>query len=237
MARIGVLAYTFAKGDIMPEITITRHGQANSGATSEADYDRLTDLGHQQAAWLGDYIDSTEGFDRIISGALNRQIDTARGLNHAKIPHEVDPRLNQLDYFALSDSLTNMHGTPFPDSAESFAAHVPQILSHWAQEETPDSLESYTAFRTRIFAATREAAKLPGRTLLVSSTGVIASLTAIALGLETAAKSKMFLHVAHTSLHRFAFHPFGGKDEMHVAQYGATPHLDHPSRHHARTMV
>lgn len=221
----------------MAEITITRHGQANSGATSEAEYDQLTKLGHQQAAWLGEYIDQTEGFDRVISGALNRQIDTAKGLNHAGIPHEIDPRLNELNYFALSDSLSDMHGVPFPDSAESFAAHVPQILSHWAREETPPELESYADFRARIFAATRDAAKLPGRTLLVSSTGVIASLTAIALGLETHSKAKMFLYVSHTSLHRFAFHPFAGDDEMHVAQYGATPHLDHPSRHFARTMV
>lgn len=221
----------------MAEITITRHGQANSGATSEAEYDQLTPLGHQQAGWLGEYIDQTEGFDRVISGGLNRQMDTARGLNHAGVPHEVDPRLNELEYFALSASLTDMHGVPFPDSAKSFAAHVPQILSHWAQEETPPEIESYTHFRTRIFAALEDAAKLPGRTLLVSSTGVIASLTAIALGLETHYKAKMFLHVAHTSLHRFAFHEFGDTAELHVAQYGATPHLDHPARHHARTMV
>ncbi|PTX57641.1 broad specificity phosphatase PhoE [Litoreibacter ponti] len=221
----------------MAEITITRHGQANAGAKTEEEYDRLTPLGHQQAAWLGEYFAQTQGFDRIISGGLNRQIDTARGLNLNGLPHEIDSRLNELNYFALSDSLQDMHGVPFPDSAESFAAHVPQILSHWAAEETPPEIESYAHFRGRIFAAVQDAAKLPGRTLLVSSTGVIASLTAIALGLETHNKAKMFLHVAHTSLHRFAFYDIAGREELYVAQYGATPHLDHPDRHHARTMV
>lgn len=221
----------------MGEITITRHGQANSGARSEEEYDRLSDLGHKQAAWLGDHFVATQGFDRVISGGLRRQIETAEGLNHWGAPHTVDPRLNELNYFALSDSLSDMHGVPFPDTPGSFAAHVPQVLSHWAAEETPDHIESYADFRKRIFGAIQDACALDGRTLLVSSTGVIASLTALALGLELHQKSKMFLFVPHTSLHRFAFHDIGGTPELHMTQYGATPHLDHPDRAYAKTMV
>ena len=37
----------------MGELTLIRHGQANSGATTEEDYDRLSDLGHTQARLLG----------------------------------------------------------------------------------------------------------------------------------------------------------------------------------------
>ena len=37
----------------MGEVVLVRHGQANSGATDEESYDRLSDLGHQQARWLG----------------------------------------------------------------------------------------------------------------------------------------------------------------------------------------
>ncbi len=40
----------------MSHITPIRHGQANTGARTEADYDRLSPLGHQQAAWLGDHL-------------------------------------------------------------------------------------------------------------------------------------------------------------------------------------
>ena len=40
----------------MSHITLIRHGQANSQARDEASYDRLSDLGHQQAAWLGEWL-------------------------------------------------------------------------------------------------------------------------------------------------------------------------------------
>ena len=39
----------------MVELTIVRHGQANTGATDEKSYDKLSDLGRQQARWLGEH--------------------------------------------------------------------------------------------------------------------------------------------------------------------------------------
>ncbi len=42
----------------MSKITLIRHGQANNTATDEAGYDRLSDLGRQQARWLGEYMPS-----------------------------------------------------------------------------------------------------------------------------------------------------------------------------------
>ena len=54
----------------MGEIILVRHGQANSYATTEEDYDRLSELGHQQAQWLGDWFrDHAYQFDHIVSGA------------------------------------------------------------------------------------------------------------------------------------------------------------------------
>ena len=41
----------------MPHITLVRHGQANSDAKDEDGYDKLSDLGHQQARWLGEHFD------------------------------------------------------------------------------------------------------------------------------------------------------------------------------------
>ena len=55
----------------MVEIILVRHGQANSAANDEEGYDRLSDLGHQQAKWLGEYLRSREKpFDKVISGGL-----------------------------------------------------------------------------------------------------------------------------------------------------------------------
>ena len=42
---------------------------AQSGATDEASYDRLSPLGLQQARWLGEHLAATgQGFDRVIAG-------------------------------------------------------------------------------------------------------------------------------------------------------------------------
>jgi len=215
----------------MSEITIIRHGQANSGARSEDDYDRLSDLGRQQAMWLGEHFQSIGGFDRIVSGTLKRQEETARLVNRDGRPHRQDARLNELDYFHLSKVLQDRDGTPFPTDAESFAAHVLQVLTLWRNGDAGPDHESYDAFRSRVLGAVTDAAAEGPGTILVSSTGVIATLCALALGLETMVKARMFLRVMNTSVHRFEIHG----DELHLTQFGATPHLDLPVRHFART--
>ncbi|NVO22601.1 histidine phosphatase family protein [Donghicola mangrovi] len=217
----------------MTEITLVRHGQANSGAQDEANYDRLSELGHQQAAWLGEHLQTVSPYDRIISGAMRRQIETAQGLNRSALPHDTDPRLNELDYFGLAESLKNTHGIPIPTCAPEFASHVPQVLDVWRNGGIHPDIESYAAFHDRIFGALHAAASCGERCLLVTSTGVISTLTAIALGLETAAKVKMFLSVTHTSVHKFELRG----DDLYLTQFGATPHLDHPDRQHAKTHV
>lgn len=215
----------------MTEITIIRHGQANSGARSEADYDRLSALGHQQARWLGEHYRGIGGFDRVVSGSLRRQDETARGLNLDGRPHLQDGRLNELDYFHLSQVLEERDGIPFPTDAQSFAAHVPQVLEFWRAGHAGPDYESYDGFRARVLGVIADAAADGPGALLVSSTGVIATLCALALGLETVVKARMFLRVLNTSVHRFDW----TDGELHLTQFGATPHLDLPDRHHART--
>lgn len=217
----------------MTEVTLIRHGQANTGAKDEESYDRLSDLGHRQAGWLGDYFRTTDEFDRVVSGTLRRQRQTAAGLALDHLPHETDPRLNEIDYFGLAQSVHDSHGIAFPNNQEEFAAHIPQVLELWKNNLTDPKLESYQSFHDRILAALHDAGASGQRTLLVSSTGVISTLTAIALGLDMVRKSKMFLKVSHTSIHRFELAP----DDLYLTQFCATPHLDAADRRHAITMV
>jgi hypothetical protein len=44
-------------------------------------------------------------------------------------------------------------------------------------------------------------------------------------------KARMFLRVLNTSVDRFAIDAEG----LHLTRFGATPHLDRPDRHGART--
>ncbi len=214
----------------MPELTLIRHGQAQTGAKDEASYDNLSDLGHKQAGWLGEYIDRTQGYDLVISGAMNRQIQTAQSLK-LTTPHHQDPRLNEMDYFGLADSLLQTHGVAWPTSEAEFIKHLPQILNAWRSGDIVDGLESYGDFCARIMDALGDAMQHEGRVLLVTSTGVIATLTTLALDLDIHKKSKVFMAVAHTSVHKFTMRD----SDLHMTQFGGTPHLDYPDRLHAKT--
>lgn len=217
----------------MTEIILIRHAQANAGARTEAEYDRLSPLGHQQAQWLADHLRQTGEVARVVSGTLNRQVDTARAIAVGGLDHRLDPRLNELDYFSLADALKEVRGVPFPSGPEEFAAHVPQVLDIWRRGEVGPHVESYDAFRDRTIGALVAAAGDGPGAALVTSTGVIAMLTAVALGLATDAKAQMFLRVRNTSVHRFEL--IGSS--VFLTQFGATPHLDLPERHSARTYL
>ena len=215
----------------MVELTLVRHGQAQTGATDEASYDSLSDLGHQQARWLGEDFRRVAPFDRVISGTLTRQIETAQSMGLTGITHETDARLNELDYFGLAESLKTSQGIEIPRDIQAFALHVPQVLQVWRDGEMHPDLETYQQFCDRITSALHDAANAGGRTLLVTSTGVISTLTALALGLDTLKKSKVFLRVMNTSVHKFDWH----EGELQLTQFGAVPHLDLPDRSGART--
>lgn len=87
----------------MAHMTLVRHGQAQSGAQDEASYDRLSDLGHQQAQWLGAHFQRTEEhFARVYTGTMRRHIETAESMGAAQYGEVIqDPRLNEFPYFSL----------------------------------------------------------------------------------------------------------------------------------------
>jgi len=186
----------------MHDLTLIRHGQAQTGAKTEASYDSLSELGHKQAHWLGAHIRASHGYDHVISGSLKRQVQTAQGLE-LDAPHTIDARLNEMDYFGLAASLERTKGIAWPSSEEEFITHIPQLVTAWRDGDIEAGLESYEEFCGRITAALEDAAKLEGRTLLATSTGVISTLATLSLGLDVSAKCKVFMSVAHTSLHRF----------------------------------
>ena len=131
----------------MGEIILARHGQANSGARDEESYDKLSELGHQQAGWLGDYLrDREKPFDKVMSGSLRRHKETATGIGYTD--PIIDPRLNEMDYFNLGQALEDVHGVPFPGPDE-FAAHVPQVMEAWHKAEIM-GVETFASVEERV---------------------------------------------------------------------------------------
>ena len=212
----------------MGEIILVRHGQANSAATDEESYDQLSDLGHLQAKWLGDYLRDREGaFDKVISGSLRRQKETAAGIGYDS--PLIDPRLNEMDYFNLGQALEDLHGVPFPGPDE-FAGHVPQVMEAWHKAEIM-GVETFSSFEDRVTSVLQEAASPGVRVLCVTSGGVIGMIIRHLLNLDPTRMAHVLLPIMNSSLHRVHVIPQGPI----LASFNAVPHLDRDDRMHART--
>ena len=211
----------------MGEIILVRHGQANSTATDEAGYDRLSDLGRQQAAWLGDWLrDREDRFDLVLSGSLNRHLGTAEAMGHRP---EIDPRLNEMDYFTLSRALTEARGTG-PATQGDFAAHIADVMEAWHRAEIFGT-ETFDAFEARVTGVLTEAAAPGRRVLCITSGGVIGMVIRHLLRLDPTRMAHVLLPILNTSVHRVQVMPHGTV----LAGFNATPHLDRADRAHART--
>lgn len=212
----------------MGTITLIRHGQANSHAKTEDDYDRLSDLGHQQSRWLGDWMTAQqETFDTVLCGSLLRHKETAAGMGHAE--PVIDPRLNEMDYFNLGRALEDVHGIPMPDGT-GFAEHVPLVMDAWHKAEI-QGVESFASFENRVTTVLREAVQ-PGRHVLcITSGGVIAMIVRHLLDLDPIRMAHVTLPIFNTSVHRVHVSPVGPI----LAGFNAIPHLEAQSRAHART--
>lgn len=217
----------------MPHITLIRHGQANSQARDETGYDQLSDLGHQQSRWLGEHFETTgEKFSRILSGTLRRQMETAKSMRaeiHA--PLVTDARLNELPYFAMSQLMEAQHGLPLPDTREGYIAHLPQVFGAWERGEIAGAPESYADFTARVDALIDEIASSPGRAMLVTSGGVIATILRRVLNLDLTAWSHIALTIMNSSVHRL--HVIEGRPTL--AHFNAIPHLETRDRQFAQT--
>ncbi len=217
----------------MPHITLVRHGQANTEARDEISYDRLSELGHQQARWLGAHMDSTgDRFQRVYCGTLTRHIETATSMGaekHAEIIQ--DPRLNEFTYFTLSQLMEEQHGLAVPAEREGFVEHLPAVLGAWERGEIEGAPESYIDFETRVRDAMADIAKGEGRALVVTSGGLIGMVLRQTLSLDVGGWSKMCLAIMNTSVHRWQML----LDQPLLVQFNGVPHLEMPERHNAQT--
>lgn len=215
----------------MGEIIMVRHGQANTGAASEADYDKLSDLGHQQANWLGDWLRQHEApFDLTLSGTMRRHRETA---DSAGFPlDQKDNRLNELDYFALARDIEITHGLPMPANQQDFAEHIPQTFAAWHAAEITGN-EPFADFESRIRTVLDEAATPGKRVLCFTSGGVIAMALRLALGLDAQRLAQVLLPIYNSSIHRFRVLETG----TFLSSFNAIPHLDPTERAEARTWI
>lgn len=212
----------------MGEIILVRHGQANSAATDEAGYDRLSEMGHQQSFWLGEYLRAQdEKFDQVLCGSLTRHRETASGMGFES--PEIDERLNEMDYFNLGAALEDRHGIPMP-APDEFANHAPRLMREWHAAEIKGN-ETFVDFEDRVTSVFTQAAQPGVRVLCVTSGGVIGMMVRHLLKLDATRMAHILLPILNTSLHRVHVRA----EAQYLAGFNAIPHLDHSDRAHART--
>lgn len=215
----------------MSTITLVRHGQANTAARDEADYDRLSALGHRQSEWLGDHLrDTREHYTRVYTGTLTRHRETVASMGFGA-DAAADARLNELEFFTLAHALRAEHGVPLPATREDFVGYMPRLLQAWADGQIEGAPEPFDRFEARITDALAEIAGGHGPALVITSGGLIGMAVRQVMGLDITAFARTAIAIMNTSVHRL--HPIG--DAMSLTQFNAVPHLDRPERQFAQT--
>jgi len=215
----------------MTQITLIRHGQANSTARDEASYDRLSELGRRQSEWLGAYLRDTGATHmRLVTGTLTRHVETAAAMETGLEPVQ-DARLNELEYFTMANLLREQHGVPMPTCREDFATHLPLLFRTWENGELDGAPESFASFDARVQGALADLMAGHGPALVVTSGGLISMVMRQALGLDSAGMAKLALAIMNSSLHQM--HPIG--DGLAPVLFNAVPHLATPERQFAQT--
>lgn len=219
----------------MSQIVLVRHGQANTGARDESAYDQLSPLGHQQAGWLGAHFRHRgDVFAHLWTGTLRRHIETAEGMDTTcATPAHRDTRLNELEYFTLSQLLADQHGIPLPATRDGFLTHLPHLFDHWRAGKLEGAPERFDQFEARVRDVLADIGARPGRSLVVTSGGVIGMAMRVTLSLNMAAFSAVCLSVQNTSVSSWL--PLNG--HLALTQFNGLPHLDTPDRLFAQTHI
>lgn len=224
-------------GPHMAELYIVRHAQAAFGTH---DYDRLTELGHQQARWLGEYFAERKiGFDRILTGRLRRHRETLAGVAAAFSVTPEPERLAGLDEYDADQLLAawtaqrGLPGAPPDGDRRTHFQWLREALGAWSAGTLPlQEHRSFDAFVDDARAALASVqAGQASRVLIVSSGGPISAMIGAVLGLAPAAIVNVNLQLRNAGICEMRFNARA----MHCVSFNNVPHLDRGDRREAIT--
>ena len=222
----------------MALIYLVRHSQASFGTD---DYDRLSELGHQQAQWLGEYFKERGlNFARVLHGSLKRQRQTAEGIL-AVTGQAIKPVVHGgLDEYpgdavfkahAGADAVGAQRGD-YHDYWRTFRA----AMVAWTEDRLSPVPETWGQFGARIQDALRQAADGLGRddkVLVVSSGGAIGRAVADLLGAPATTAIELNLQFRNSGFCEL----IAGGGRLRLLSYNNMPHLDRADRAHAITFA
>lgn len=207
----------------MAELLVIRHGQASFGAD---DYDVLSDLGRKQARAAGDWLRHMDWVpDRIVTGTLNRQIDTGVEMGFDAAPE----RHAGLDEYDFSDLLDARFKGDIPDMVRGdrkvHFRTLRETVFAWQNNEIETPSETWAQFAARVEAARSFAVDTNvKRVLVVSSGGVIGQMVAASLQAPAAHMMNLNLQIKNAAMTRFMF----SGSLFSLNEFNATPHYATP---------
>ena len=208
----------------MTEIWLIRHAQASFGA---ADYDRLSELGHRQSRWLGEFL-RERGVRpaRVVMGAQRRHRETAEGileglgLSDAPAP-ESHRGFNEYDAGAiLAEWLDGRERPAKEDRAAHFRA-LSGALAAWQAGEIAGA-ERWADFEARVAEALAFAGAGEGPVLAITSGGAIGQTVRAALEAPPAAMIRAHMQVKNAGFSRL----HAARGGPRLTTFNETPHLD-----------
>ena len=224
----------------MTEVLLVRHGQASLGG---ATYDQLSSLGYQQAQWLAEYLHAQDALDSkptvVISGGMKRQLQTAQPIITSLRQNSAieQPGFKEFDFeavvmayleanpgYLLSDKPTNKELYKLLSAA----------MADWAENRLllQNEQETWQDFHCGVAQAWQDLKPIDaGRSIVVTSAGVIASILRQLLRLDNLATIQLNLQIKNSSVTRLTF----DAGQYHLNGFNSLHHLEHPDRLHAIT--
>jgi broad specificity phosphatase PhoE len=222
----------------MGELVLVRHGQASFGTD---DYDRLSELGFEQARHLGNYFRERDiEFDRIVCGTQRRHRQTLDGTALLAATQEPDflSGLNEFDFYGVFDAYVKQFPPAVPldrTNVRDFFSTLRKALPVWSEGQLIHQPEPWDNFQTRIRDSLQNliADNSAERVLVISSGGPISALMREVLQLSVRHMMDINLQTANTSVTKLQFK--NGKARLQ--SFNGLPHLDHPSTSHLITLT
>ena len=219
----------------MALLFLVRHGQASFG---KANYDQLSPLGHQQAAWLGEYFAQRGvSFKRAIAGSLVRQQETAQSLlkaMNASQPIDTHAGLNEYDGEALYRAATNGRDVLAHQRSDyrDYWRTLKAAMHAWADDSLKGDFETWSEFGARTRAALDQAAAGLGAdeaALVVSSGGALSRALVDILQCPGAMAVEFNLQYRNSGVSELIVGR-SGVGSARLVTFNAIPHLDTPER-------
>ena len=228
----------------MALLFLVRHGQASFGT---ADYDRLSDLGRQQARWLGEYFDERGiAFKRVVAGTLKRQQDTAvemlgamnSAASVAQPPIETHAGLDEYNGEALYCVQTGGRDVLEHQKSDyrDYWRTLKTAMHAWAAGSLTGTPETWDQFGARTRAALAHAcagATRDDAILVVSSGGAISRAVIDIINAPGATAIEFNLQFRNTGVCELIV----GSDATRLLSFNTLPHLDRADRRESITFA